>query len=137
MKMGGGYAKAYCVDLKDDIGMIKRLRKYHAIIVPVLRNDKNKIGPLGITSFLDCIALGLPIVASDNVCFANVIMENNLGLVYKTGDSQSLSTEMKKIMDVKNYNDFRKSIIKFKQEKTMRKYAENLNRIIENLNNRR
>ena len=134
---GGGYAKAYCVDLKDDIGMIKRLRKYHAIIVPVLRNDKNKIGPLGITSFLDCIALGLPIVASDNVCFANVIMENNLGLVYKTGDSQSLSTEMKKIMDVKNYNDFRKSIIKFKQEKTMRKYAENLNRIIENLNNRR
>lgn len=40
-------------------------------------------------------------------------------------------------MDVKNYNDFRKSIIKFKQEKTMRKYAENLNRIIENLNNRR
>lgn len=134
---GGEYAKAYCVDLKDDIGMIKRLRKYHAIIVPVLRNDKNKIGPLGITSFLDCIALGLPIVASDNVCFANVIMENNLGLVYKTGDSQSLSTEMKKIMDVKNYNDFRKSIIKFKQEKTMRKYAENLNRIIENLNNRR
>lgn len=134
---GGGYAKAYCVDLKDDIGMIKRLRKYHAIIVPVLRNDKNKIGPLGITSFLDCIALGLPIVASDNVCFANVIIENNLGLVYKTGDSQSLSTEMKKIMDVKNYNDFRKSIIKFKQEKTMRKYAENLNRIIENLNNRR
>ena len=133
----GEYAKAYCVDLKDDIGMIKRLRKYHAIIVPVLRNDKNKIGPLGITSFLDCIALGLPIVASDNVCFANVIMENNLGLVYKTGDSQSLSTEMKKIMDVKNYNDFRKSIIKFKQEKTMRKYAENLNRIIENLNNRR
>lgn len=134
---GGEYAKAYCVDLKDDIGMIKRLRKYHAVIVPVLRNDKNKIGPLGITSFLDCIALGLPIVASDNVCFANVIMENNLGLVYKTGDSQSLSTEMKKIMDVKNYNDFRKSIIKFKQEKTMRKYAENLNRIIENLNNRR
>lgn len=134
---GGGYAKAYCVDLKDDIGMIKRLRKYHAIIVPVLRNDKNKIGPLGITSFLDCIALGLPIVASDNVCFANIITENNLGLVYKTGDSQSLSIEMKEIMDAKNYNDFRKSIIKFKQEKTMRKYAENLNRIIENLNNRR
>lgn len=132
-----GYAKPYCVDLKDDIGMIKRLRKYHAIIVPVLRNDKNKIGPLGITSFLDCIALGLPIVASDNVCFANIITENNLGLVYKTGDSQSLSTEMKKIMDVKNYNDFKKSIIKFKQEKTMRKYAENLNRIIENLNSRR
>ena len=60
-----------------------------------------------------------------------------MGLVYKTGDSQSLSTEMKKIMDVKNYNDFKKSIIKFKQEKTMRKYAENLNRIIENLNSRR
>ena len=49
------------------------------------------------------------------------------------GIGNSLVTESAE----KNYNDFRKSIIKFKQEKTMRKYAEKLNRIIENLNNRR
>lgn len=132
-----GYARAYSVDLKDDISMVKRLRKYHAIIVPVLKNEKNKIGPLGITSFLDCIALGLPIVASDNVCFANVVTENNLGLLYKTGDCKSLNVAMKDLTDAKKYSNFKKAIVDFRREKTMKNYEENLNRIIENLNSRR
>lgn len=133
---GRGYAKAYRVDLKDDIGMVERLRKYHAIIVPVLKNDKYKIGPLGITSFLDCVALGLPIIASDNVCFANNIMENNLGMIYETGNSESLNVAMKDLMDMKKYSHFKKAIDEFRRGKTMNNYEENLKNIIKNLNNR-
>lgn len=132
-----GYARAYSVDLKDDIGMVKRLRKYHAIIVPVLKNDKNKIGPLGITSFLDCIALELPIVASDNVCFAREIKENNLGVVYTTGAWKSLSAAMRELMDEKKYDEYKKAIAEFKSEKTMKRYENKLYLIIENLNDGR
>lgn len=131
-EVGGGYAKAYCVDLKDDIGMVKRLRKYHAIIVPVLKNDKNKIGPLGITSYLDCIALGLPVIASDNVCFANEIIENCIGLVYQTGDYKSLSEALKKLeTDIEYYQNCKKNLALM--NKSISFYSSKLKHIIDHV----
>lgn len=123
-----GYARAYSVDLKDDVGMVSRLRKYSAVIVPVLENKKYKIGPLGVTSFLDCIALNLPVIASDNVCFAEEIKKYGLGVVYKTGEVESLVIALNDVK--KNCSLYRKNMEEYKKDKGMHIYANNLKSII-------
>lgn len=128
-----GYARAYSVDLKDDIGMVKRLRKYHAIIVPVLKNEKYKIGPLGITSFLDCVALEMPVIASDNVCFANNIVKNDIGIVYQTGNKKELSGALLKMENEAYYKKYSANIKKYRIGKTVQKYSENLLSIIKEI----
>lgn len=126
-----GYARAYRVDLKDDIAMIKRLRKYKAIVVPVLKNEKYKIGPLGITSFLDCIALGIPVVASDNVCFAKDIIEYKLGKIYKTGDVSSLSKALQEMSNnVAEYEKFKENMKEYRKNRDVSLYSEKLVKII-------
>ncbi len=126
-----GYARAYCVDLKDDIAMAKRLKKYKAIIVPVLKNEKYKIGPLGITSFLDCIALRIPVIASDNVCFAKDIKKYNLGKTYKTGDASSLLAVMQEMVsNSEEYGNLKLSMEEYGKERNISKYSKELKKII-------
>lgn len=126
-----GFARSYAVDLKDDISMIKRIMKYKAEIIPVLSNPKNKVGPLGITSFIDCIALGIPVIASDNVCFAKEIKDNGLGLLYKTGDANSLADAMKKLStDTHLYYSCRKNMQRYNKN-TIEEYSKKLIKIIQ------
>lgn len=126
-----GYARPYCVDLKDDIAMVQRLKQYKAVIVPVLENKKYKIGPLGITSFLDCIALGLPVIASDNVCFAKSIVKNKFGIIYKTGDSNDLSDAMKKmVMEKDNYVIYQRNLQTYKNRTEKSIYSKNIKEIM-------
>ena len=128
-----GLARPYAVDLKDDIGMIKRIMKYKAEVIPVWENPKNKIGPLGITSFMDCVALGIPVVASDNVCFAKDIKDNGLGLLYKTGDADSLATAMKRLSeDVDFYNSCREKLHSY-ANKTVEEYSNILVEVISHI----
>lgn len=128
-----GYARAYSVDLKDDIGMVSRLKKYHAVIVPVLENKKYKIGPLGVTSFLDCIALKLPVIASDNVCFAEEIEKYELGIIYKTGDAYSLKKAIKTMKNKKVQEAMRTNIMQYQQNKSIQVYSEKLIEIIDKI----
>lgn len=112
-----GWARPYEVDLKDDIAMIKRIMKYKAEIIPVAMSRKKKIGPLGITSFMDCLGLGIPVIASDNVCFADDIVKNGLGMLYKTGDEASLSSVMKYLMEnVSFYETCRRNISHYNEK---------------------
>lgn len=92
-----GWARSYKVDLKDDLAQLKKLKKYKAIIIPISAANKERIGPLGITSYLDAVALGIPVIASDNACFAEKIKTINNGLIYKTGDSLDLENAIKRL----------------------------------------
>lgn len=126
-----GYARSYCVDLKDDIAMVQRLKQYKVIVIPVLENKKSKIGPLGITSFLDCIALNMPIIASNNVYFANEIEKYNLGILYEANNEKSLEGALKMMVngacDFTNYNE---AIRQYSIGRTINKYSERLITII-------
>lgn len=131
-----GYARSYAVNLKDDIGMIKRISKYNAEIIPVLKNQHNIIGPLGITSFLDCIALTIPVIASDNVCFAKEIIKYGLGLLYKTDNSDDLAAAMVRLKtDTLMYDNCRKNMKLF-QNKTIDDYSKVFVNILLNVENK-
>lgn len=98
-----GWARPYKVDLKDDIAQLKKLRKYKAIIIPIQKSEKEKIGPLGITSYLDAIALGLPVIVSDNACFAGEIKRLGSGIVYTTGEYEELAQALKRLQADENF----------------------------------
>lgn len=129
-----GYARSYCINLKDDIGMVQRLKQYHTLIIPVKKNKKNKIGPLGITSFLDSIALGMPVIASDNVCFANEIVKHNIGIVYKTGDINDLSKALKTMQkDQELYDKCSYSMKIYQKNHNIKQYSEKMVLIIKDI----
>ncbi|MDR3543888.1 MAG: hypothetical protein P4L69_23470 [Desulfosporosinus sp.] len=126
------FAHPYEIDLKDDVGMVARLKTYKAIIIPVMKNKKVKIGPLGITSFLDCIALGLPVIASDNVCFAREIEENGLGLTYKNGEKDDLASKMRVLYkDGEFYKQCRLNLDNYGENHTVFKYSMELHKIFQ------
>ena len=128
-----GFARSYAMNLKDDVEMLERLLKYKAVIIPVKKDNKTMIGPLGITSFLDCIALSMPVIASDNVCFAKEIENHKLGLIYDTGNMESLAAALKKLKnDVEFYDNCvhnQQSYAKY----TMKDYSRKLVEIIEGI----
>lgn len=129
------YAKPYVVDLNDDIYMANRLKKYRGVIVPILENKKNKVGPLGITSFLDCVALQIPVIASDNVCFADIVDEKQLGILYKTGDPQSLARAMEVLrFNQEFYDKCKENLYEYSINHSMFDYSETLKGIFQNLN---
>lgn len=132
-----GYARAYCVDLKDDIGMVHRIMNYHSVLIPVQENKKYKIGPLGITSYLDCLALRKPLIASDNVCFAKEITKNNIGILYKTGDKESFEEALEALFKNEERYMVLKNNISNYRPKTMKDYSDQLLRIIDSIFDRR
>lgn len=125
-----GFARSYCVDLKDDIGMIHRIMNYQTVLIPVLKNGKNKVGPLGITSYLDCLALGKPLIASDNVCFAKEVRDKKLGLLYKTGDKESFKKAITFLNEnIDFYNEYQNNICNYKP-RTMAEYSDTILKIL-------
>ena len=101
-----GWARPYKVDLKDDTAQVRKLRRYKAIVIPIQNSKKEKIGPLGITSYLDAIALGIPVIASDNVCFADEIRKRKTGMLFETGNIDDLSLKMTKLLNDRSiYNE--------------------------------
>lgn len=100
-----GWARSYKVDLKDDIAQLKKLKKYKAIVIPIQESKKERIGPLGITSYMDAVSLGIPVIASDNACFAKDIIRLKVGIVYKTGDCEDLANALRTLQsDASLYN---------------------------------
>lgn len=126
-----GYARRYKVDLSDYTEMTRRMRAYKCLVVPVKKFKKPKIGPLGITSFLDCIALKIPVITSDNTCFADDIEKYGLGIAYKTGNEQELSDALIRMKcDKEFYSQCCKNIEVYSRNKTIFEYGENVKRII-------
>lgn len=126
-----GYARKYKVDLSNYTEMTKRMRAYQCLVVPVKKFKKSKIGPLGITSFLDCMALKLPVITSDNTCFANDVEKFGLGIVYKTGNEQDLVDALIKMKENKQfYSQCCENMELYSKNKTAFEFGENLKQII-------
>lgn len=124
----------YNMDLKDDISQARRLKTIKSILIPVRNTGIVPMGPYGITSFLDALALKLPVICSDNCCFAHFVSENRLGLVFTTDNVNSLKDAMTKMeTDVAFYDECVKNLGDFTQDKSMEAYAQKLCSIFESL----
>ena len=131
-----GWARPYKMNLKNDIAQLKKLREYKAIIIPIRKENKEKIGPLGITSYLDAIALGIPVIASDNVCFAKEIRRKNIGLLYETGNDISLKDQMECLYNNSELYEMMANNIRANEMETIDNYSLRLSLVLSKIINK-
>lgn len=126
-----GYFQSYKTNFSTYTKMTDKLLRYYSLIVPVKKFNKKKIGPLGITSFLDAVALCMPIITSDNTCFAKDVEEFQLGIVYETGNAESLKNAMKKMYENKAfYEECVGNLANYKKTRDISVFSDNLKNII-------
>lgn len=87
------YTEIYNQNSPNDINMIHLLNKCSVLVIPTPKTNK-RLGPIGLTSFLDAVALGIPIISADNTAFANIIVDKKLGFIYNAGDQVDLENKM-------------------------------------------
>lgn len=82
----------------DDEFLLKYLIKSKCILIPA-KKDPNKelLGPIGITSFMDAIALGMPVICSNNLCFSEDVDKFTLGITYPAGDEKAFYQALDKM----------------------------------------
>lgn len=129
-----GYARSYKVGSCSHTDIAGKLKSYGCVVIPIKNFEGKIIGPLGITSFLDCIALGIPVITSDNTCFANEVKRYNLGISYRTGEAKDLADALQKMHnDVEFYQNCKKAILQYREGRTIDVYSNNLAQIINNV----
>ena len=78
-----------------------------------LLNNKLLLGPIGITSYMDAIAMGMPVVTNVNAAVADEIRENGLVGLYRGTEKEGLSNAMKQSLD--NYDYYYQNMLKFRE----------------------
>lgn len=73
--------------------MVPLLNNCSILVIPTPPNE-HPLAAIGMTSFVDALALGMPIIAADNTAYRDIIIENNMGKVYKAGDVNDLANAM-------------------------------------------
>ena len=129
-----GYFRSYKTNFSTYTEMTEKLLRYYSLIIPVKKFNKEKIGPLGITSFLDAVALCMPIITSNNTCFSSDVQKYQLGLVYEAGNKESLKQSMNKMyMDRQFYDNCTKNLQTYKKDRDISAFSCNLKKIIKNV----
>lgn len=115
----------------DDTKMVKLLNRCSILIVPTPPTSQ-KLGPIGLTSFLDTVALGMPIITADNTVFTDIVTSNKMGLVYKAGDIVELKRAMTFFIENPKYiAEYGKNAYEFGQKNDMKKFADQLYQLLE------
>lgn len=83
---------------------------------------------------MDAITLRLPVICSDNCCFAHYVKDFELGVSYKTSDENSLSDAIKRLyLDKAFYEKCVHNMEKFAMAKDVSQYSTNLRSILNEL----
>lgn len=96
--------------------LLQYMRKSSISIIPIAK-ERSKNSLYGLTSFLDALALGHPIIMSDNTNISVDIEKLKIGLIYKAGDESDF---INKIMYMIEHPDYMKEC-----SINARNYAEN------------
>lgn len=118
----------FCQEKPNDLAILSLCKKSKIMVIPLL-NDDELIGPSGITSYADAIAMGMPVVCSENAIFIQEILENKTGVSYKSKDIKSLVEAMKKCLD--NYNFYHMNMLDFKHSHDIKLYSRAVKKLID------
>lgn len=124
----GGNVELYFQDKPNDRTMLSLSLHSKVMVIPLI-GTKDMLGPIGNTSYMDALALGMPIVAPSNAAFAQEIRDNNLGVLYDPLN-ENFSAELK--MSLLNYEELSQNVRTFAKKHTIKEYSENLQRILFN-----
>nr|WP_320058407.1 glycosyltransferase family 4 protein [uncultured Bacteroides sp.] len=127
------YAEIYYQNKPDDRKMIELLNRCSVLVIPTA-NSSRLLGPIGLTSFLDAVALGMPIITASNTVFADIVKEKQLGFVFQAGNLE----ELKNTMNLFNTNpelisEYGKNAYDFGEKNDIKVFGRQLQQIIEQL----
>lgn len=110
-------------------------RKLHLYEKRRVRQNKDTIpnDPCGLTSFMDAIALGMPVICSDNTAVAEFIQANDLGRVYTTGSIDSAIDAFLQMMDDDVYSMCKRNMMSYRETHNIDVYSDRLFAILNNL----
>lgn len=122
-----GYARSYKTGSISHEEIVARLKSYGCIVIPIKKFKNQIIGPLGITSFLDAIAVGCPVITSDNTCFSKDVSTYGLGMIYNPGDLDSFVDALAKLSGDKEFwRKCRDNMREYSVGKNIEKYSDKL-----------
>jgi len=84
-----------CINGKNAISdqeNIQILKQSHVMVLPVIPGNNTLCG---LTSFLDALAMGMPIIVADNAMIGIDVEAEGFGFFYKSGDMADLKEKMK------------------------------------------
>lgn len=112
----------YFQDRPNDYTMEQLCLNSKVMVIPLIE-QKKILGPIGYTSYMDAIALGMPVVTNREAAYAKEIAENDLGVLFDCSE-ESMRVALLESLD--KYSVYSKKMVLFSQSHTIEKYSEKL-----------
>ena len=110
----------------NDFTMLQLCMNTKVMVIPLVER-KVLLGPIGATSYMDAIALGMPVVTNKKAAFAKELMENETGCLFESNED-SLVSALSSSLD--NYDMLSENMRLFSQAHTIKQYSKRLNRYL-------
>ena len=87
---------------------------------------------IGLTSFVDAIALGIPVLMSDNSLIGVDVEGLGLGKIYKTGNTADFYKQMSSLMELTDgeYKEMCANCLDFSRKNSFEKFSKRVNELI-------
>ncbi|MDR2918226.1 MAG: glycosyltransferase family 4 protein [Tannerella sp.] len=92
------YTSIFYQNKPDDIKMVELLSNCSVLVIPTYPSDK-RLGPIGLTSFLDAVAMGIPIITANNTVLTDIVEREKMGFVYEAGNVNDLCDKMNRFVN--------------------------------------
>lgn len=123
------YARIILSEQPDDTKMVKLLNDCSILVIPTSATPQ-RLGPIGLTSFLDAIALGMPMITANNTVFSDIIESHEMGIVYKAGELIELEKAMSFFIDhPESIAKYGENAYKYGQKNSIKEFAQHLYQI--------
>lgn len=113
----------------DAIKNVQLCKQSKIMLIPI---SKNVRGICGLTSVIDGLGGGMPLLISDNSNIGLDIEKQDIGFVYKAGDKEDLKRKMKEILIPENYNRMKSNVKSFAENNDYNKFAMEIKILLEN-----
>lgn len=113
-------------DKPNDLTMLQLCLKTKVMVIP-LEENKKMLGPIGATSYMDAIALGMPVVTNEKAAFAKEIVDNGIGCLFKLNE-ESLAKALEQSLE--KYDKLHNAMASFSEHHSIGKYTEILSKYL-------
>ena len=114
-------------DKPNDLTMVELCMQSKVMVIPLHQTHLAVFGPIGNTSYMDAIALGMPVVTNDYAAFADEIISYKLGEVYSFND-KCMVEAMKEVIN--NYEIFKRNMNQFAINHNIVAYSQKIQEMI-------